>query len=1018
MAKIIDKIVSKENLLWAWNKVNNAYCVGDIWFDTLELAYYEANLDCELDEIACEICSGNYELQPIEPVPFPKKPGKDKDGNKELRIRQAFYISVRDQVTWMAVVNIIGPDLDYRMPAWSFGNRLHRSVWYDPELRIGWYRNSNKNFFRTWKQSWPLFRHSIGLTIKMMTHNKERDNKEQEMLDNNNIILPSELKLQYLAEDYWPNGKWKDLYWAGIDLEKFYPNVNLEAVKHQILDTTKLTYDIEFVNLLSSLFAFRIRIDNDWQDRDLESIGLDKQDVEFTGIPTGLFVAGFLANVAMLKIDIRVNNELKANKNIAVFRYVDDHVILGYKPEDILDWVLFYRDSLKESGIGVSFNSRKTEPEAFGLELDKYSDSITLKERESLIDIIKKECILDPEYPVPLMTQTLAKVSNIADSDIDFLTETEEKQLLADLEHLLLTDFPDHELRCDTRVSFASNMLARIMSNKRSDYTSIYYQRRKLYSEISRLCKENKTINQDQLNSLYTFNNSEISKSPSSIKKNIPANIFAIQKEIKSLNENIENDLLMQKMHIFKLLLKSVKENHDKVKLWRRIIDYGYNTQITNKTIKGVFFAISEIVKQGTAHKLSEQYLYSLFVLVLSDRMMRAISIISNAEYISRSRQKAETFLNACIDPKFVNIMLKKNNMSSMIYYQRSFNIYKASVGCAHLIMGNTQKTLLKNANILNWNDNPKQWFKNNYMDVNSFMSLLLFRANSKFKVETSDNWELFKSKITFDEVLPSCKLYDKSNDPHFINLYEWMEWYNNNPDSFDLRLSEWMAIRIIKKCVELDDSATIFPDESCGVVISPSRYLIPKEWVSETFVIDTQGAIFDDIKISPTALDDSATYNPYLPSAIIQSYQNSSCFHKLYSYAVLLSQLLNRDFKFPWIWRLNNNNVLYPKFIAPRGSHIAISSFTSAVISSCLSSRSRESFHMQYIYEEYQDISRDWDRDPPVIKDTISLVKALNVIESHLRCNIISIRNNQYRQLTPISMAEVTNSNNPFELE
>lgn len=188
MSELLDKISNDENLMWAWNKANNSYRVGDIWFDTLELSQFEAKLESQLISIQQDILDGTYILSPIKPLPFPK--GLDENGKPETR--QTFYISVRDQVTWLAVVNIIGPELDYKMPFWSYGNRLYYSVWFDEgvdkkkEMKTGWYRNTTRNIYRTWKQSWPLYRHHITMTIKRMANSNDFTDEEQENISNAN----------------------------------------------------------------------------------------------------------------------------------------------------------------------------------------------------------------------------------------------------------------------------------------------------------------------------------------------------------------------------------------------------------------------------------------------------------------------------------------------------------------------------------------------------------------------------------------------------------------------------------------------------------------------------------------------------------------------------------------------------------------------------------------------------------------------------------------------------------------
>ncbi len=43
------KLTLPENLHWAWNKAKSIYRAGDSWFDEMEVARFEANLDAELD---------------------------------------------------------------------------------------------------------------------------------------------------------------------------------------------------------------------------------------------------------------------------------------------------------------------------------------------------------------------------------------------------------------------------------------------------------------------------------------------------------------------------------------------------------------------------------------------------------------------------------------------------------------------------------------------------------------------------------------------------------------------------------------------------------------------------------------------------------------------------------------------------------------------------------------------------------------------------------------------------------
>lgn len=237
---LIQEITEHKNLYWAWEKTKWCYKPGDIWFNEIEVAAFEANLDIELASIRKDILSGTYTNTAIQPVPFPK--GKNADGP---RTRQTFWVSVRDQVTWIAVVNIIGKYLDSAMPFWSYGNRLFVPVFKEEgekEWKFGSYRNTSRYIFRTWKQSWPMFRRHINITTKFLSRRQagleliDLDEIETELLETNKALVNEHpLKVRYLEADYWKIDFDGNLFWASIDFEKFYPSVKHSAIKSNLI---------------------------------------------------------------------------------------------------------------------------------------------------------------------------------------------------------------------------------------------------------------------------------------------------------------------------------------------------------------------------------------------------------------------------------------------------------------------------------------------------------------------------------------------------------------------------------------------------------------------------------------------------------------------------------------------------------------------------------------------------------------------------------------------------------------
>jgi hypothetical protein len=114
----LKNLLLPDNLHLAWAKVRRYYSTTDAWYDELAVAQFEANLESELSSIRDQFSEGTFRVSPLVPLPQPKK--SDSEGNP--RVRQAFWVEVRDQVAWAAFVNVIGPVREEQMPTWSCGS--------------------------------------------------------------------------------------------------------------------------------------------------------------------------------------------------------------------------------------------------------------------------------------------------------------------------------------------------------------------------------------------------------------------------------------------------------------------------------------------------------------------------------------------------------------------------------------------------------------------------------------------------------------------------------------------------------------------------------------------------------------------------------------------------------------------------------------------------------------------------------------------------------------------------------
>ncbi len=97
------------------------------------------------------------------------------------------------------------------------------------------------------------------------------------------------------------------------------------------------------------------------------------------------------------------------------------------------------------------------------------------------------------------MTQTLAKVSDVTRCDVELLDDPGQEALLADLEHLMLTDFPKTEPPPPTRVSFAAGKIARVASERLRPVTEVVDAEQQVYDLKRRLGAANDTGVKEQI---------------------------------------------------------------------------------------------------------------------------------------------------------------------------------------------------------------------------------------------------------------------------------------------------------------------------------------------------------------------------------------------------------------------------------------------------------------------------------------------------------------------------------------
>jgi len=1048
-------ISSKENLEWAWGKVKRYYNSETAWKDDVEIAKFSLNLQSELEKIAADYISGKYVLSKIRPIPQPKK--RDADGN--YRLRQLFWISVRDQVAWMAIVNIIGPLLDSQMPLWSFGNRLHRAVWFEKDigdekkLKIGPYRQSSGMTYRRFSQSWPLYRRYVYLTLRKLAKKEEDVLFDISDVERNIIYTESHAeetaKMPYLSDFYWNKGGSK-VYWASIDFEKFYPLLDIQIVKRNILRYLNIENDIFLNNLFTSLTDFKV----DYSDVSINfgDILLGGKPESFQGIPTGIMVGGFLANVGLLDVDNEFSKETKKFQ-VAHFRYVDDHIILAKSFDNLIAWIKKYKKHVEDFSI-ARINFDKTVPPS----LQEYLKNPLSAQAKA---DAKHDTLIDPLYPKPLMTKTLTKVSQLAKFDFEFADESEQSSVMNDLELLMLADIGDSELPETTRISFAATLISR--------FSSIDTKPKANISDISNIKRKSFSLNQKLENI-----RSEWRKTKDESRKQLADEINSIKEKINEV-ENYSNDLenKFKSKHQAKmaktygLLLKAIHENPEKLRLWQRAIDYcfftGYN---------GISKLQEELNRVRSNCEDSANYIESLLLSSLAETAIKSYCSL-NFDNLSPALQNkklnflADTFstslnwsrhdnrpyyLKASVELFCITLV----NLSKYIPKLSEIDQLKESKARLATFHKKSKKTLhLYNTYSINMENETERhgywlwWVDTLSCSLHRYSPLpLLVDYMNKLSPSLSYSWTLWQkypfhiSDAGISEILESRRPFDKSQQGWIFDSFfqrvrpsknneeqiprnvspvlralektnSLIYWNNSllstidNQIDFDPRSSEWTALEIISQIIDLVEKSEI--------TIHAANFLIPESWFNingnnavdglEILTWESWRRVTNQNKIYISNSDSLISDDRIHP---IGEKNWMGTWPQIRAVGLLLLNLLRRDFRFMTEWSPIRAGTMFDSSIRFIIGEVQCSSLTTGILEACLLPRARENVLIHNLQSEIK-FDEDTYNDPPLIRDLLDLKKHILNAKKQLENYQFSMQAYKPKQLIPLKIEQLS---------
>lgn len=1033
---LLEAICCKENLMLAWRRVEKSFSHGRIWFDELQLAAYKFNLHNNISELSKRMLNGNYKMRPIIPAPYPKSSSINAESEKledkeKLKVRQSFAVNIEDQLAWMAVLGVLGPYFEEEMPAWSFGNRLYLNTWKDKggHWINGVYRTTSENFYRKWSQGWPLYRHVLSASIKCLAFPKQ-DLKEGDYIDAENIAtieeneaqVNSAFKVPYLEKNYFKGNKKTKLWYAALDLEKFYPSVRMEKINQIFMQRFSNQSD-QFKELINQLTRFEVDY-RDFKDEELDKMGLSKSD-KFAGLPTGLIVAGAIANIYLLELDQKVSERLKNEDlhHILHFRYVDDHLMLSDDKEILNSWLDWY-----------------------GKELNK----LGLKENKDKGD----ESEIDPFCPTPLLTQTLHKISEIAKQPLDLLNSNEFSMVFRDLQMLLVTEFPEQEIKKSTRTSFTCTMLSRLISDIGVDYERIHHNRIKWLEFLEqdkkkRIGKSQNTYDEKVYQKLYSFVFSSEQNYPKALdmkeKEYVGDDGNKIYDTVHDAIDDSKIKIEQTETKILNLLIYALKETPDKPNMWLRTLDFCVFH--TPEKIALLYKILDFLKKKVQIHPLGHEYIWAILNIHLALRIVKAIYRLASNRYSNpMMREKDEKFILQINDSigKYESMMnahyFMKDSMFILDKARQLLSLFKAD----EENRATAVKAFLKEEN-----------YHGILLDSSFWISWVIDRFSYKKPSHT----------FLFPDFIKKVLCYSKQNSPYFVQLlfasiYQVplssfgkldFKKLNLSPNEREHILLSVLGqdnykeilklLRVKNKKIKFDDkssqisllywiSAVKEYEGNLGLALGTeyAATLIMKFVVK--FYIDHLETL-DDYSLHPADIFllrkeclDPKTWDEWLSLSKIQvkckksNNNNDNLYRQLsflskhysidavfiYGLGVIFLQLLTKQVTLPWVFNRSEYGFEWESVLSSLLAKGQISSANYKIILACLSLESRETQKLKKVLTGNPHYVSPIEENEEIVS-LEELFKSVEKSLEDLKKNQISVANREVRQLVMIKV-------------
>ena len=761
----------------------------------------------------------------------------------------------------------------------------------------------------------------------------------------------------------------------------------------------------------------------DVSDASIENVEPRFKRGRVSGVPTGLFVAGFLTNIAMLPVDSSIDDMVKEARTVAHFRFVDDHVVLAYDFDRLCNWVLSYQETLNTHRVGPEVNTEKYAPESLGRLISIRSK---IPPDEGVRSQALQETRIDVRKSSVLSTKTLGQVSLIAAIDPITMDDDDLEDVLKRLEWLLLADIPAQELRPYTRAAFAAGRIATLAPLLIPEVEGIVDAARSLSSEGTR---------DDRL-------------------------------RFEALESRQQNEEILHLRYHFGLLLRAMQNFPENQRLFGRLHQYCRITGYSGLSRIGAW--ISGLRSSGFVGW--GDYYAGLWSQLLAVGVLQAFRRHGLANGLRSERAAALQHLKDVADLPIREMLVPRDRERWFHRLTRQLLgvvlSTMARAGSSSVGNGLCARFALLAADCVDVElfDEHDCWHNLTGRDPGVWANFVESRASSD-PVNPSPAWQQFALLLQFGRRFDrrACRRYPahlsdalwgqliqsrgaiKQSDSGWLRdaigekwsrlhdartsrnralnraarsynaignkwmtLAGWTEFVSEHCSPFDPRGGEWTALEIVRQLVETSFSSELIPH------FSPYNVLIRLTWKNKypanegdlvsweqwrsyakthTVRLRNPNTSIIDYRYFPADIPDLNTWD-----------------RRLVALGRLLVGILSADHRSPPLWNFRGNEQALSFPFVSISRSVAISTATTLLLESCISPRSAETrtivrIPMLFGWDAERRLN-DADLDAPLLQNKSELLQYIEYSQTILEKHQIAVAGSQPRQLVPFRLS------------